>query len=117
MATGPKENRGGARKGSGKKPRAADPDFLAEVKAAADKYAKKKKMTVAELLVDKAYNAETEVQQLQALKLYCSLMLNGNEQAGDEAKRVGPVVLPAKRQDPASVVLEKKTEDKKIANG
>ena len=115
MTTGPKTQRGGARAGSGRKKHVHDPSFVAAVKEAESKYAKKHNLTVAELLLQKIYSAQTEVQQIQALKLYCDLMkgVGGDEQ--DEKKRVGPVVLPAKRPDPASVPL-KKTESKKVVN-
>jgi len=102
-----KENRGGARKGSGRKPKeikwGSTPEAMITT---AEKVAKEEKRNIDEVLLSIAYHAPLIKDRLTAIKIFKEFtMTKKHESKVDITKHQAPkVYLPEKKPDPAKVI-------------
>jgi hypothetical protein len=116
MATGPKkkENRGGARKGAGRKGIGPSQKEVNAMKRAARKRAKEEGKGIDDVLLDIIYAKVDGISstvgvrdRLAAIKIWkdCTIAkMQQKDVTVDDKREQGPVVLPERRPDPAKVV-------------
>lgn len=116
-----RENRGGARKGAGRKKTSLGKNQLQELLKKSRKYAREHGKSVEELLLDLVYGFSTDEKfgdkdRLAAIKLYMDRVYIDIKEGGptDEALGAEPAVyLPEMRPDPASAVPANDQGDEK----
>jgi len=111
MATGPKkDNRGGARPGSGPKPQTLSAKQLKEMREAADKYAKKAGKSLFEVCLEWIYDPELAIDRRQAAwKMFCDKMLIAVAEGGEADKAAGPALYLPEQRPVLEAVPDRKT--------
>lgn len=100
------ENRGGARAGAGKKPRAFSEEFKEDLKKELDKKAKETGLTFQRILVDLAYDKR---QSATARATFCKIIastfvVKESHKVIENNGVVGVVMLPAVQAAPLRIV-------------
>ncbi len=110
--TAKKENRGGARQGSGPKAQTVSAAQLKEMRAAAEKKAKDEGKSLFDVCLDWIYDKDIKIDRQQAAwKMYMDKFLIQASEGGDADKTLGPsIYLPKQKPTLAAVTDIKKAK-------